>query len=100
MECVHGSDEVIHQIHGFNNGETRVEIGENIRNQHIIIVCRTRNRTVNDDFLSMCMILDACNRADVSKITVILPYYPYARSDKKDDPRVGKPWDWFMPPHK
>lgn len=72
----------------FNNGETRVEITENIRNQHIILVCRTRNDSVNDDFLSMCMILDACNRADVARITVVLPYYPYARSDKKDHPRV------------
>lgn len=72
----------------FNNGETRVEINENIRNKHVIIVCSTATNTINDDMVEMIFTIDACNRSGVSKITAILPYYPYSRSDKKDKPRV------------
>lgn len=72
----------------FNNGETRVEIQENIRNKHIMIVCVTKNNEVNDTFMSLNLILDSCKRSGVNEITVILPYYPYSRSDKKDHPRA------------
>ncbi len=72
----------------FNNGETRVEIQESVRDMHIIVVCPTNNGTLNDDFLSMRMVLDALQRSGVSKKSVILPYYPYGRSDKKDSPRT------------
>lgn len=72
----------------FGNGETQVEINTNIRNRHVIIVCQTRSGFVNDDFMSTSLILDACERSDAGKITLVLPYYPYARSDKKDHPRV------------
>lgn len=85
----HGNIPICKTILGhFNNGETRVEITENIRGNHIIVICRTRNGVLNDDFMSLCMILDACNRAGCGELTVVLPYYPYARSDKKDQPRV------------
>lgn len=71
----------------FSNGERRIKIDTSIRNYHVIIVCQTRTGFINDDFMELIMIMDACKRAGVSKITVVLPYYPYARSDKKDDPR-------------
>lgn len=72
----------------FNNGETRVEIKENIRNKHALIVCSTRTCHINDDFMELILIIDACKRAGVEKIHVIMPYYPYARADKKDKSRV------------
>ena len=72
----------------FNNSESYVEINENVRNCHIIYVCSTRTGTINDDFMELLLFMDACNRSDVSKKTVILPYYPYSRSDKKDKPRT------------
>lgn len=72
----------------FGNSETRVEINTNIRNRHVIIVSQTRTGSVNDDFMSTTMILDACERSDAGKITLVMPYYPYSRSDKKDHPRV------------
>lgn len=76
------------QVDHFGNGETMVNIGTNIRNRHVIIICQMRTGLVNDDFMSMCLILDACERSDAGKITLVLPYYPYSRSDKKDHPRV------------
>lgn len=76
------------ELSHFGNGETRVEINSNMRNQHVIIVAQMRTGSVNDDFMSLLMLLDACRRSDASKLTVVLPYYPYSRSDKKDRPRV------------
>ena len=71
----------------FSNGELRVKIDENIRNKHIIIVSQIRTNHINDDIVELLLIMDACNRASAAKITVVMPYYPYSRSDKKDDPR-------------
>lgn len=72
----------------FNNSETRVEIQDNVRNSHIIYICSTRTGSVNNDIMELLMFTDACTRSGVSKKTVVLPYFPYARSDKKDKPRV------------
>lgn len=72
----------------FGNGETRFEIQTNVRNRHIIIVSQMRTGNVNNDFMALTMILDACNRSDAIKLTVVIPYFPYSRSDKRDKPRV------------
>lgn len=72
----------------FGNGETRVELSCNIRNRHVILIAQMRTGFVNDDFMSLVMLIDACRRSAASKITVVMPYYPYSRSDKKDKPRV------------
>ena len=71
----------------FSNGETRIEINTNVRNKHSIVICQIRTGCINDDTMELFMILDALNRANTDKITVVLPYYPYSRSDKKDSPR-------------
>lgn len=71
----------------FSNGETRVKLDTNTRNKNVIIVSQIRTGHVNNDFMELIMILDACSRASAKEITVVLPYYPYSRSDKKDDPR-------------
>lgn len=77
-------------VRHFNNGETRIDININLRNRHVIIVAqmRSRGQTINDDLVSTIMLLDACQRSDVAYITLVMPYYPYSRSDKKDKPRV------------
>ena len=72
----------------FNNGEINVELGENVRNKHAFVVCPLRTGRINDDCMELFLIIDACNRSDVKEVTVILPYFPYARSDKKDKPHV------------
>ncbi len=71
----------------FSNGETQVQINENVRDMHVIIISQIRTGHINDDMIELLLILDACKRASASKITVVLPYYPYSRSDKKDHPR-------------
>jgi ribose-phosphate pyrophosphokinase len=71
----------------FSNGETRVKIDANIRDKHIIIVSQIRTGNINNDLIELLLIIDACNRANAEKVTVVMPYYPYSRSDKKDDPR-------------
>ncbi len=72
----------------FSNGESHAFIGENVRNCHVFIVSRIRTGHINDDLMELYLILDACNRSSVEKKTVILPYFPYSRSDKKDSPRT------------
>ena len=71
----------------FSNGEPHIKIDANIRNKHVIIITQMRTGFITDDFMELMFILDACNRAGSDKITVIMPYYPCSRSDKKDDPR-------------
>jgi ribose-phosphate pyrophosphokinase len=71
----------------FSNGEPRIKIDANIRNKHVIIITQMRTGYITDDFMELMFILDACNRAGSDKITVVMPYYPCSRSDKKDDPR-------------
>jgi ribose-phosphate pyrophosphokinase len=72
----------------FPNGESHAFIQENIRNCHVFIVSRIRTGHINDDLMELYLIMDACNRSGVDKKTVIMPYYPYSRSDKKDAPRT------------
>jgi adenine phosphoribosyltransferase len=71
----------------FSNGEPRIKIDASIRNKHVIIISQMRTGFIPDDFMELMFILDACNRAGSAKITVVMPYYPCSRSDKKDDPR-------------
>ena len=72
----------------FPNGESHAFIKSNIRNCHVFIVSRIRTGHINDDLMELYLIMDACNRSGVDKKTVIMPYYPYSRSDKKDAPRT------------
>ncbi len=88
IECISGIKPCPSVVSHFGNGETRVEIGESLRGTDLTVVCVTRNGAVNDDFLSLCMVLDACRRSGAKSVNVVLPYYPYARSDKRDQPRV------------
>lgn len=71
----------------FSNGEIHVKIDANIRDKHVIVISQIRTGHINDDIMELLLIMDACNRAGVDKVTVVMPYYPYSRSDKKDDPR-------------
>jgi len=71
----------------FANDDTFVKINENIRQRNVFIVQSTC-RPVNDNIMEMLIIMDACKRASTNSITAVLPYYGYARSDKKDQPRV------------
>uniref|UniRef100_A0A6C0CMK2 ribose-phosphate diphosphokinase n=1 Tax=viral metagenome TaxID=1070528 RepID=A0A6C0CMK2_9ZZZZ len=70
----------------FANGETNVQITENIRNKRIIIVhaCRTDSKyTLNDRLVELMLMVDTCKRSAARCVYVMLPYFPYSRSDKK-----------------
>ena len=71
----------------FSEGEIRVHIKENIRGKDVFIVQPTCP-PVNDTIMELLILIDACRRASADRITAVLPYYGYARQDRKDQPRV------------
>lgn len=66
----------------FNNGETQVMIKESIRGRDIFIVQPT-SQPVNDNLMELLIMADACKRASAHSITAVVPYYAYARQDRK-----------------
>ena len=75
------------KVKTFSDGEIQIEIYENIRSRDVFVVQPTCS-PVNDNLVELLLMLDACNRASASRITAVLPYYGYARQDKKVAPRV------------
>ncbi len=71
----------------FSEGEIRVKINENIRGKDVFIVQPTCP-PVNENLMELLIIIDALKRASGQRITAVLPYYGYARQDRKDQPRV------------
>jgi ribose-phosphate pyrophosphokinase len=71
----------------FPDGETFVKINENIRGRDVFIVQPTCPPT-NQNLMELLIIIDAARRASAERITAVLPYYGYARQDRKDQPRV------------
>ena len=66
----------------FNNGETQVMISESIRGKDIFIIQPT-SFPVNDNLMELLIMADACKRASAHSITAVVPYYAYARQDRK-----------------
>lgn len=71
----------------FSEGEIRVQIKENIRGRDVFIIQPTCP-PVNDNLMELLILMDAARRASADRITAVLPYYGYARQDRKDQPRV------------
>ena len=71
----------------FKNDNTFVKILENVRERDVFIV-QPFSAPVNDNIMELLIMLDAAKRASARRITAVLPYYAYGRSDKKDQPRV------------
>ena len=71
----------------FKNDNTFVQLGETVRDQDVYLV-QTTTPPVNERVMEMLISVDAAKRASARRITVILPYYLYSRSDKKDQPRI------------
>ena len=66
----------------FNNGESQVMINDSIRGRDIFIVQPT-SQPVNDNLMDLLIMADACKRASAHSITAVVPYYAYARQDRK-----------------
>jgi len=71
----------------FSDGEVRVKIGENVRGKDVFIVQPTCP-PVNENIVELLVMLDALRRASPRRITAVIPYFGYARQDRKDQPRV------------
>ncbi|WP_019554008.1 ribose-phosphate diphosphokinase [Propionispira raffinosivorans] len=66
----------------FNNGETQVMIDESVRGKDVFIIQPTC-QPVNDSLMELLIMVDACKRASANNITAVVPYYAYARQDRK-----------------
>ncbi len=71
----------------FSEGEIRVKINENVRGKDVFIVQPTCPPT-NDNLMELLIMIDALRRASAQRITAVIPYFGYARQDRKDQPRV------------
>lgn len=79
-----GKNETLH----FSDGNTFVRIQENVRGRRVYIVQSTVFPS-NDKFMELLFWIDAFKRASCESVTVIIPYFSYAKGDKKDEPRVS-----------
>ncbi len=74
-------------IQPFPDGETFIKIEENVRGEDVFVVQPTSPPT-NHNLMELFIMIDALRRASASRITAVLPFYGYARQDRKDQPRV------------
>ncbi|HKE90268.1 MAG TPA: ribose-phosphate diphosphokinase, partial [Gemmatimonadales bacterium] len=71
----------------FADGELFVKIDENVRGRDVFIIQSTNPPAEN--YLELLLLIDAARRASAARITAVLPYFGYARQDRKDQPRVA-----------
>jgi len=75
------------RVYQFSNENIFVQIEENVRERDVFIV-QPAASPVNDNLMELFIMVDAFRRASAGRISVVMPYYAYGRSDKKDQPRV------------
>ena len=75
------------RVSKFSNDNTFVQYEENIRQQDVFII-QPFAYPVNDTIMELLIMIDAAKRASAGRITAVIPYYAYGRTDKKDQPRV------------
>lgn len=75
------------RVRRFSDGEVMVEIGENVRGRDVYIIQSTCAPT-NDNLMELLVMTDALKRASAATITAVMPYYGYARQDRKAAPRT------------
>lgn len=90
------AEEICHYLHlplseilvrRFSDGEILVEVGENVRGTDVFVIQPT-SPPVNDHLMELLIMLDAMKRSSARRITAVMPYYGYARQDRKVAPRV------------
>jgi len=75
------------KVKRFSDGEIQIEIDENVRSKDVFVI-QSICSPVNDNLVELLLMLDALKRASANRITAVIPYYGYARQDKKVAPRV------------
>ncbi|HTS63721.1 MAG TPA: ribose-phosphate pyrophosphokinase [Candidatus Acidoferrales bacterium] len=71
----------------FSDGEIRLQLNENVRGEDVFVIQPTC-QPVDRNIMELLLMLDALKRSSAQRITAVLPYYGYARQDRKDKPRV------------
>ncbi|MDX1707984.1 MAG: ribose-phosphate pyrophosphokinase [Desulfobacterales bacterium] len=75
------------QVKTFSDGEIQIEIDENVRSKDVFVIQSTC-APVNDHLVELLLMIDALKRSSAQRVTAVLPYFGYARQDKKVAPRV------------
>lgn len=75
------------KVNRFSDGETQVEIHENVRRREVYVIQSTC-KPVNDNLVELLLLIDAFRRSSAARVTAVIPYFGYARQDKKVAPRV------------
>ena len=75
------------EVFKFSNDNTFVRINENVRQRDVFLM-QAFSYPVNDHLMELLIMIDAAKRASAGRITAVIPYYGYGRTDKKDQPRV------------
>src|SRR6476660_7155600 len=72
----------------FSNENLKIRIEENVREQDVFVV-QTACPPLSEHIIELLILLDALRHSSAKRVTAVLPYFPYARSDKKDEPRIS-----------
>ena len=83
-----GMDLAKSETHVFSEGNVFVRVLENVRGRDVFIV-QGGDYPVNDNFMELLFWIDALKRASATQVTAVIPYFSYAKGDKKDEPRVS-----------
>src|SRR5271156_6609433 len=84
LDCPLGASETLH----FSEGNLFVRVLENVRGRDVFLVQGTAF-PANDNFMELLFWIDALKRASAGSVTAVMPYFSYAKGDKKDEPRVS-----------
>lgn len=79
------------KVEHFNDGEIQIQFLENLRNREVFILqptCSADDGSINDHLMELLLLVRTAKRASAHNITAIIPYYGYARQDRKNEPRV------------
>ncbi len=71
----------------FSEGEIQIKVNQNVRGKDVFVIQPTCPPT-NDNLMELLILMDALRRSSAGRITAVIPYYGYARQDRKDQPRV------------
>jgi ribose-phosphate pyrophosphokinase len=76
------------EIKKFSNDNIKVTIEESVRGKDVFII-QPSCTPVNEGIMELLIMIDAAKHASAARITAVTPYFPYSRSDKKDEPRIS-----------
>jgi ribose-phosphate pyrophosphokinase len=76
------------RLRTFSDGAIEVKLEENVRGRDVFMIQSGQERP-NDHVMELLFLLDAARRASARSVTAVLPYFPYGKGDKKDEPRVS-----------